>query len=252
MKVKGVFFDLYGTLLLYGDMDAAWADWLSALHGHLVGRGLAMSRDSLASYCDGLFSRPQPSFCEDGLSLYERRLKALLCGELGLRLTHSEIGEAATASLTAWDKHSSLDPEAVPVLRALTADKVVALVSNFDHPPHIHSVVNDLGLKEFFDPMVISGEVGFQKPDPRIFQHALERTGLLPADVLYVGDSVEHDVEGALAAGIRPVLIRRDKHDPGAVANDFRVRRIDSEGRRCASHVAVILRLSELTGTLLD
>jgi FMN phosphatase YigB (HAD superfamily) len=57
---------------------------------------------------------------------------------------------------------------------------------------------------------VISDQVGIAKPDPRIFQITLEKTGLQPSEVVYVGDSVE-DIQGSQAAGIHTILIRREK-----------------------------------------
>ena len=57
--------------------------------------------------------------------------------------------------------------------------------------------------------MVVSGEVGVTKPNPDIFKPALEQTGVNPDRVLYVGDTMK-DVNGALAAGLTPVLIKRD------------------------------------------
>ena len=39
MAINGIFFDLYGTLLVYGNMDVAWSDWLNALHEQLSGDG---------------------------------------------------------------------------------------------------------------------------------------------------------------------------------------------------------------------
>jgi FMN phosphatase YigB (HAD superfamily) len=69
---------------------------------------------------------------------------------------------------------------------------------------------------------VISDEAGCAKPDPRIFTIALERMGLDPGEMAYVGDSPE-DVKGALAVGSIPILIRRDKSDRGDIGGDVRV-----------------------------
>jgi len=55
---------------------------------------------------------------------------------------------------------------------------------------------------ELFDAIVDSAHVGLRKPDPRIFQLALERLGAAPHQALFVGDSPEHDLRGAEAAGI--------------------------------------------------
>jgi hypothetical protein len=55
MAIRGRFFDLYGTLLVYDDMLRAWSRWLTALHECLARRGLPMSQESLALNRDGFF-----------------------------------------------------------------------------------------------------------------------------------------------------------------------------------------------------
>lgn len=66
-----------------------------------------------------------------------------------------------------------------------------------------------LGLDDLVDFCVVSGEVGFWKPDPRIFVEALRRGGVEAGDAVFVGDSAEHDVAGAQAAGIRSIWVDR-------------------------------------------
>jgi putative hydrolase of the HAD superfamily len=64
-----------------------------------------------------------------------------------------------------------------------------------------------MGLFEFFDFTLVAGEVNAWKPDPRIFQEALQRTGSRPDKTLYVGDNYFADVVGSRRAGLRPVLL---------------------------------------------
>ena len=63
------------------------------------------------------------------------------------------------------------------------------------------------GLLEWFELVIDSQLVGFEKPDPRIFHAALERMGLAPAEALYVGDIYEVDVVGARGAGLDVILL---------------------------------------------
>ena len=58
---------------------------------------------------------------------------------------------------------------------------------------------------DYFDTISWSEEMGVEKPDPRIFALALERIGAAADEVVYVGDSVPADVEGAAGAGITPI-----------------------------------------------
>ena len=103
-----------------------------------------------------------------------------------------------------------LDPETVPVLNSLREKYVVGLITNWEHTPRIYELVDELGMHGLFDSIVVSDDVGSAKPDPRIFHIALNEHGLKPSEAVYVGD-MDVDVQGALAAGLKPVLIQR--HD---------------------------------------
>jgi putative hydrolase of the HAD superfamily len=58
---------------------------------------------------------------------------------------------------------------------------------------------------------VASAELGVAKPEPAIFHHALALVGAEPEGSWHVGDTPDVDVAGALAAGLRPVLVARDE-----------------------------------------
>jgi putative hydrolase of the HAD superfamily len=63
------------------------------------------------------------------------------------------------------------------------------------------------GLAEFFDCIIVEGEFGCGKPDPRCFQHALQTLGARPEDAWMVGDNLEWDVRGAQALGVYAVWV---------------------------------------------
>ena len=67
-----------------------------------------------------------------------------------------------------------------------------------------------MGLAALLDAVVTSASVGVRKPGVAIFERALALAGARPDEAVHVGDSVEDDVAGARAAGIEPVLVRRD------------------------------------------
>jgi putative hydrolase of the HAD superfamily len=73
-----------------------------------------------------------------------------------------------------------------------------------------------LGLGEDIRHLVISANVGYEKPDPRIFEHALELAGVSAHEALVVGDRLETDVVGAKAAGIRVVWFDHWNDEPRA------------------------------------
>jgi putative hydrolase of the HAD superfamily len=95
------------------------------------------------------------------------------------------------------------------VLRDLrAAGAVLVVVSNWD--VSLHEVMERTGLRELVDAVVTSAEIGEAKPGGAMFRVALELAGARPAEAVHVGDSIEHDVAGALAIGMRPVLVDRD------------------------------------------
>ncbi len=79
--------------------------------------------------------------------------------------------------------------------------------------PSTRDRIQRLGLDKYFDTIILSGEIGHEKPDPEIFERALEDLSVNPEESVYVGDDYLVDVEGAHGAGMTPVLLdRTDKH----------------------------------------
>jgi putative hydrolase of the HAD superfamily len=99
-------------------------------------------------------------------------------------------------------------PEAPGVLAALRAAGLrLVVVSNWD--ASLDERLAETGLAALVDGAVASAVIGSAKPDGAIFARGLELAGVAAAEAWHVGDSVEADVEGARAAGIRPVLLDR-------------------------------------------
>jgi putative hydrolase of the HAD superfamily len=73
-------------------------------------------------------------------------------------------------------------------------------------------LLHSLELVSLFDFVAASARVGYEKPHPEIFRHALQEAGVGPEEALHVGDHLDADVAGAQAAGLSAVLIdRRDR-----------------------------------------
>lgn len=99
-------------------------------------------------------------------------------------------------------------PDVHPTLDGLRArDLTIGVVSNWVWS--LPELLQALDLARHFDFVVASARVGFEKPHLEIFRHALAQAGVPASAVIHVGDHVDADVQGALAAGISPVLIDR-------------------------------------------
>jgi REG-2-like HAD superfamily hydrolase len=101
---------------------------------------------------------------------------------------------------------------------------MLGVVSNWTGD--LDDVLQSVGLRDSFDFVLDSARIGFEKPHPELFREALDRARCAPTNALHVGDSPEHDVDGALACGLRAVLL--DRHDRHATFDRApRVRSLD-------------------------
>jgi HAD superfamily hydrolase (TIGR01509 family) len=94
---------------------------------------------------------------------------------------------------------------AAALARARARGIKVAVVSNSEGM--LDELFVTLGIRGEIDLLLDSGKVGIEKPDPRIFQLALDAFGLTASQMLHLGDSIATDVEGARAVGARVALI---------------------------------------------
>ncbi len=96
--------------------------------------------------------------------------------------------------------------DALPVLEALAARYPLVAVSNGN------ADVGRFGLGRFITAALCAEDLGFGKPDPRIFQRAAQAAGVAPEAVLHIGDDAALDVLGALACGMQTVWVNREDH----------------------------------------
>lgn len=110
-----------------------------------------------------------------------------------------------------WFK--TLGSGVIPCLETLRAKGFRLLVlSNANGT--VEQNIKDAGIRAYFEHVVDSGLVGFEKPDPRIFQHVCELARIGPDELLHIGDSVPADVRGATNAGAQAALFDPDFRVP--------------------------------------
>jgi putative hydrolase of the HAD superfamily len=108
--------------------------------------------------------------------------------------------------------------DALPAMHSLRrAGYRLGLISNFEE--WLEEMLVELEVGELFDVRVISGVEGVEKPDPKIFEVALERAGVWATAAVHVGDSPVLDVEPAKSVGMHPILLDRwDRYPDATVA----------------------------------
>jgi putative hydrolase of the HAD superfamily len=143
----------------------------------------------------------------EGLADLRVRCTEVVRAELGDAA--GDVSEAALLEALLAALEFAAFPDVVPALQALRARGMrIVVVSNWD--VSLHERLAETGLAGLVDGAVASAEIGAAKPDPAIFRHALARAGgVEPAAALHAGDSLDADVAGARAAGLRAVLVAR-------------------------------------------
>jgi len=110
-------------------------------------------------------------------------------------------------------QHFELYDDVPDVLRTLTnAGLRIGLISNTQRC--LTSFQSHFELQGLITATVSSFEHGYMKPHPSIFSTALARVGAKPEEAVMVGDSIHQDIEGALRAGMRAVLVQRGETTP--------------------------------------
>jgi putative hydrolase of the HAD superfamily len=102
-----------------------------------------------------------------------------------------------------------LFPETMDVLQQLHGRVALGVISNFD--TRLYPVLEQLGIRPFFDAVVISSECGVDKPDGRLFAAGLQQLGAAAAESLHVGDDPDADWAGAEAAGLHVFRLQRPR-----------------------------------------
>jgi putative hydrolase of the HAD superfamily len=190
--LDAVTIDAFGTLIRLRDPFAA-------LDRALRARGVERAPEQVAAAFaeEGRYyrERSHEGTDEASLALLRRGCAAVFLRALEADLDPGEFARPYVDTLEFEPEPGAV--EAVAELERLGLR--LAVVSNWDVA--LHDYLEELGLADHFATVVTSAEAGTPKPDPRIFELALERLDVRPERALHVGDS-EADEEGARAAGM--------------------------------------------------
>lgn len=194
---RAVLIDALGTLV---ELEPPWVHL-----GPALGDGVPARRLERAVRAEMRYYRAHSDEGRDPASLADlrRRCAAVLSRELGRAVDPETLMRAIRFRPY---------PDAAPALGGLRRRGLsVVCVSNWDYS--LPDVLERCGLGPALDGVVSSAAAGARKPDPAIFRRALEIARCSPRDAIHVGDTPAEDVEGAYAAGIRPVLLERESGD---------------------------------------
>lgn len=210
MNIEAITFDATGTLMHCPSLASLYSDALER-HGVSISPAQVSRWFPVAwkeSDCRVNLGGDRFADHPGGEKGFWQDLVARLCRLAGQEAPN-RFAAAELYQVFARGSSWQLFAEVEPVLEQLQQDGFrLAVVSNWDR--RLHALLDDLGLAGRFETIVVSSEVGHAKPDPRIFEEAVQRFELEPVQVLHVGDHRIQDYEGAAAAGLQSFLIDRE------------------------------------------
>ena len=214
-QVRAVYFDLDDTLCAY--WDASKIGLAKAFNAHPVdGR----TSEEMVRHWAAAFRDFAPTLKQTGW--YEGYLKSGAPTRLEqMRLTLMRVGiedpgHAASLSesyMRSRDEALALFPDALDLLEYLKLKYPLGLITNGPADIQRQEVVT-LKLEGYFPHIFIEGEIGEGKPLQSVFKRAADAVGFSPNEIVFIGNSYDHDMAPAIAAGWRTVWVRRESDVP--------------------------------------
>jgi len=204
-----VFFDIDGTLVDYKFAERAGAiqyyNEHMGLFNFLEAEFIKLWGDLAYKYFNRYLNK-ELTFDEQRRS----RMKALF-KTVGIELSDLEAeSEFSTYESFYRDNWKAFD-DVIPCLNQLK-DVQLGVISNGDYKHQIDKLKR-VGLVDYFLTVVTSGEVGYSKPDKRIFIEACKKLGKTPEQCNYVGDDLTIDISGSNAAGLKGIWLNRKQEN---------------------------------------
>jgi putative hydrolase of the HAD superfamily len=217
MGIQAVLFDVNGTLVRIQTEDDMEEIFRAAGH-FLTYQGIDLCRDQVRDLYFRTLKEQQrsspekyPEFdavgiwgsiIQEHLTDFTRALPPAKLDQMPLFLAEMSRGISR--------RRLGLYPHVREVLDVLRERYPLALVTDAQSA-YARGELHRVGLLGYFDPIVISGDYGFRKPDRRLFQFALDRVGVPAEDAVYVGNDMHRDIFGAREAGLTTVMFDSDQ-----------------------------------------
>jgi len=235
MDIQAVAFDVNGTLVRILTDDGDEQVFRAAGH-FLTYQGIELHRHELRDLYFQIMKEQQraspeqhPEFdavgiwrsiIDDHATDFTRALPAGKLQQLPLFLAEMTRGVSR--------RRLSLYPYVREVLDVLRARCPLAIVTDAQSA-YARGELHKVGLLGYFDPIIVSGDHGYRKPDRRLFQLALDGMGAAAENALYVGNDMYRDIYGAQEAGLTTVMFDSDQGEkiyrdcqPDYTITDFR------------------------------
>ena len=203
--VGGVIFDLDDTLAyLTKPREALLEEGARSAEAFMRSRGMDLPADFWRNIIEARRFAEEKSEEEQEEHVADDAMSFLLqffgypASKLDPAVLHQAVDLFYAPEMTAW----RLFPDAAETLAGLHADKYkIAVIANYNCDRVFQRTIDFLGIRQYLDICLCSASVEYRKPDAALFDIVRDQWGLMPYEVVVVGDSLRHDIAGAVEWG---------------------------------------------------
>ncbi len=212
MAIKGILFDLYGTLIDI-ETDESIEEIYRGIAHYLTYQGVYVHRGEVRDRYYQIMKEQKEACSEEFPEIDVEAIWGEFLRQEGIEgaparrklapiLAHLYRGISR--------KRLRLYPDVKRVLDELRQSYRLAIISDAQ-PCYALPEMKAVGLDDYFDPVIISGQYGFRKPDQRLTAKALDSMNLTPSEVIFVGNDMYRDIYGASRLGIKTILVESNQ-----------------------------------------
>ena len=224
MRPKAVLFDLCDTLLIFDPQRLP----LVQVDGQVIRSTTGIVYQKLALHVSLSFEAFYGAFVQTTQEIVQAREQdhhevtseekfQRVLHRLGLgpdQIPAPVLMQVVLTHMNALASALYLPPPHRQVVEAMRQKYMIGIITNFDHSATVHELLGREGIGNYFEPVVISADVGWRKPRREIFQKALDLLKLEAQQTVFVGNDLKIDVGGAHAAGIPAIWFNRHNETP--------------------------------------
>jgi putative hydrolase of the HAD superfamily len=211
---KAILFDVNHTLIGIREEAKSQAEAVNVLYKEVVRRTkMTIAADQFhSSYNDAWKTGKLESFDKYRETKYESIVDRTL-ERVGVHFEPDELEEVLQIYMGPLYKAVYAIPGMLELLRSLRGRARLGAITNYKYPSGMMGLLRNAGITELLDAVVISGEVGWKKPEPAIYHAMLERLSVEAADCVLVGNELEKDLWQASKLGMTTVLVINPEHE---------------------------------------
>ena len=213
-----ILFDLGSTLIYFnGDFDEILTEGYAACYAALNVAGVKLEREAFLARLQAQMDAYRRERDTEFIEYTTHNILRLTLAEFGYPDVPENLTRPAVDSIyQLTQQYWIVEDDAQATLQELhTEGYHLGLISNAADERDVHFLVDQAGLRPYFDVILVSADLGIRKPNPRIFQQALQHWGTPPQRAAMVGDTLGADILGAKNAGLFSIWITRRAGSPG-------------------------------------